>query len=383
MKVVHVITSLKVGGAEMMLLRLLIHSAEGGVESSVVTLTDEGVVGERIQSLGIQLRNLGMKRGVPNPTAVLRLARWLRRDRPDIVHTWMYHANLVGGLAAKLAGNTPVVWGIHTNVLETAGTKRTTVWVAKAGARLSRWLPTRVVCVSQSSQDVHIQMGYASDRVVTVPNGIDIDDFAPDPDARRTLRGELMIPPVAPSIGLVARWHADKDHANFFSAAGMLIKDHPEVQFILCGDGITWTNDELALLIDTNGVRSQTHLLGPRDDISRLMTTLDVYTSSSSTESFPLVVGEAMATGVPCVVTDVGDCATIVGDTGRVVPKKDPQALAAAWREMIALPESDRLDLGKRARARVAEHFDIRNVVREYDNLYLDIVGRNGPRVRG
>ena len=373
MKVVHVITSLKMGGAEIMLLRLLAHRSKDRVESSVVTLIDEGVVGERIESLGIQLRDLGMKRGVPSPVAVFKLARWLRQDRPDVVHTWMYHANLVGGLAAKLAGNMPVVWGIHTNVLETSGTKRTTIWVAKACATLSRWSPSKVVYVSQASQDVHLQMGYADDKAITIANGIDTDQFAPDPDARRALRRDLEIPQDSLVIGLVARWHADKDHANFFATAGMLAMGRPGVQFVLCGDGMTWTNAELVRLVDTNNVRSQTHLLGPRDDVSRVMAALDVYASSSSTESFPLVVGEAMATSVPCVVTDVGDCAMIVGDTGRIVPPRDSRALSRAWREMIDMSEWERSDLGKRAQARVALNFDINSTVAEYEGLYTKV----------
>ena len=189
------------------------------------------------------------------------------------------------------------------------------------------------------------------------------------------MRKQLRIPPDMPVIGLVARWHKQKDHANFFLAAGLLAHRKPNVRFVLCGENVTSDNTELMQLIESNNVGSKTHLLGLRRDIKRIMPMLDLNTLSSYTgESFPLVIGEAMASRVPCVVTDVGDSARIVGETGRVVPHSNPEALAAAWQEILELPAEKRLELGRQAQAHIVENFDIKRIVKKYQDLYLSVV---------
>ena len=375
MRIYHIIAGLHTGGTEMMVYKLLSHMKGLGFDNQVISLTDIGAVGEEVQASGISVRALGMRRGLPNPISPVRLVAWLIRERPQLVQTWLYDADLIGGLAARLSGTVPVVWGVrHTN-LDPSVNKAITIRVAKTCAKLSRWIPTKIVCCSNASAEAHSRLGYAADRMVVIPNGFDLGAFSPDSPARAAVREELGVPPYAPVVGLVARWHPQKDHANFFAAAGLLARDHPDVHFVLCGDGITWGNAELARLVKEAGVGDQTHLLGVRTDVARLNAAMDVASSSSLGESFPNAVGEAMATGVPCVVTAVGASAEIVAGTGRVVPPGNPELLASAWREIIQMPESDRSDLGIQARARVEECFDIRAVVRRYAELYEDIVG--------
>jgi glycosyltransferase involved in cell wall biosynthesis len=204
-----------------------------------------------------------------------------------------------------------------------------------------------------------------------IPNGIDADVFAPSFEARASVRSELGLPAEALVIGMVGRYHRMKDHANFLRAAVSVSETHPEAHFILAGRGVDGDNRELRGLIDELGLSRRTHLLGQRHDVPRLTAALDVFTLSSRYgESFPNVIGEAMACAVPCVVTDLGDAAWIVGDTGRVVPPGDSDALARAWAEMIALGAEGRATLGRAALSRVGELFPVKSVVRRYEALY-------------
>ena len=372
-RVAHVITGLNPGGAEMMLFKLLSAMDRVVFKPEVISLTGMGPLAERIQALDITVRALGMRRGVPNPLSLLRLAVWLRRSKPDVIQTWMYHADLIGGIAAKLVGGIPVIWGIRHSNLDPQGSKRKTIWTANACARLSNWLPTQIVCCSEASLPVHAALGYATRKMCVIPNGFDLDFFKPDPSSRRSVRAELGIPEDTLLIGMFARFHAQKDHRNFVEAAALLHAHHPDIHFLLCGDGITWENRVLSGWIVTASIHEHCHLLGPREDIPRLAAALDIASSSSFGEGFPNVVGEAMSCGVPCVVTDVGDSDRIVGTTGRIVAAKDPEALAMAWTEMIGLGEEGRRRLGVAARKRVMDHFELSKIVKKYEALYTSL----------
>ncbi len=359
----------------MMLYKLLSGTDRENFESEVVSLMDIGAIGKRIQELAVSVRALGMRQGVPSLPALLRLVYWLRQNPPHCVQTWMYHADLIGGISAKLAGGIPVIWGIRNSNLKPQHTKRTTLLTAKACARLSRRLPARIVCCSEASRQSHKEMGYAEDRMVVIPNGFDLAAFKPDQEARPAVRRELCIPGEAPLIGLVGRFNPLKDHNNFIRAAAHLHACLPDVHFLLCGDGVTWENPELVEWIKTAGIQTRCHLLGRREDIPRLTASLDIACSSSNSEGFPNVIGEAMACGVPCVVTDVGDSAMIVGETGRVVPPRNPQALAECWRELLELGPEGRSRLGSAARHRVEEHFNLPLIVTRYERLYEQVAG--------
>jgi glycosyltransferase involved in cell wall biosynthesis len=378
MKVTHVITALEKGGAERMLYRLLKNIDRTAFQCQVVSMTRKGYFGEKIQALGVPVRALGMRRGVPNPQGVLRLARWLRSDPPDAVQTWMYQADFVGGLAASMAGGVPVAWGIHSTYLDPRYEKRTKLWTVRACARSSRWLPARIVCCAETTREWHAKLGYAEEKMVVIPNGCDLLEFKPDPAARASVRKELGILEGEPLIGLPARFSPPKDHQTFVRAAALLCARVPSVHFVLFGEGITWENQQLSAVVDAAGIRHRCHLLGERVDIPRLTAALDVASISSSYgEAWPLVIGEAMACGVPCAVTDVGDSALIVGDTGRVAPPKNPEALANAWHELLALGPNGRARLGQAARRRMEDHFRLTSAVAKYEKLYKEIAAKS------
>ena len=374
-RIVHLITSLSLGGAEMMLYKLLAQMDRNEFDSSVLSLTGDGPVGEKIRQLGIPVTSLGMRPGIPNPVHFFRLARLLRKKCPDLLQTWMYHSDLMGGLAAGVSGNFPVVWGIRNSTLDKGHSKKSTLLIIKILARLSWWIPDRIVSCSYVAQDVHTRLGYRVDKFMVIPNGFDIGLFHPDPAARISLREELALPPGAFLIGLVGRFDPQKDHEHFIQAAGCLAQHTDQVYFVLAGDGITWKNETLANWIRSFKLESRFQLLGPRQDIPRLTAALDIATSSSAYgEAFPNVIGEALACGVPCVATDVGDSIRIIESAGKVVPLRDSEALCLAWLEMIRM-EKVQWDVMKQAARKIVEdHYGIETITRRYQDLYRSLV---------
>lgn len=365
MKILHVITGLDVGGAETMLYKLVTTSS---LDMEVISLTTAGVMAERLRAKGVPVRALGL-RAATAPIDFIRLVRWIRASRADVVQTWMYHSDLFGGAAARLAGRAPVVWNVRASRLDVPGVKRSTIAVVKMCARASHRIPARIVCCSHASAKVHEEIGYAAGKLVVIPNGFDLEALRPDLDARRSIRAELGLPAETPLVGLVARFDALKGHDTFLRAAARVAEAHADVHFVLAGGGVTSDNAELMQSVEPV-LNGRVHLLGYRSDIARINASLDVATCSSSTEGFPNVVGEAMASGVPCVVTNVGESEAIVGDTGIVVPPNDPAGLAAGILEILRSSAEDRQSLGARARARICSEFALPEVVRRYEDLY-------------
>lgn len=369
--VIHLITNLETGGAEMMLYRLV--KNDSFFKHSVVSMMDIGLVGEKIRVAGIPVYTLKMQSGTPDPRAIWRLTGLLCKERPEILQTWMYHANLLGLMAGKLARVPYIVWGIHHSNLEPQGNKKMTIKVAKWCARLSRFSSAVVAC-SEASRRTHIFLGYRPDKIRVIPNGFDLKTFKPDANAQRKVRDELGLSSDTILIGLVARFHPLKDHDNFLQAGAIIGRHFSNVHFILCGDGITPDNQNLSQLIQQSGIGDRTHLLGRREDIQKLIASLNIASSSSYGEGFPSVVGEAMACGVPCVVTDVGDSALIVGDSGIVVPPQNPWALAEAWYKLIEVGHKGRRQLGRVARKRIEEKFSLSEIVNQYESLYKELL---------
>jgi len=374
MKIVHVITGLSTGGAEMMLYKLLSRMNADEFDSEVVSLTDDGPIADKIRMLGIPVQALGMKRGIPNPVALFKLTFLLRRKRPDLVQTWLYHSDFIGGMASKIAGNMKTFWSIRQSNIDVDSNKRSTIWVAKACAKLSSWLPDKIIVCSHAALKSHQALGYSMEKMFVIPNGFDLDEFRPDPEARKSVRKELKLDENALLVGLVARFDPQKDHRNFIEAAELIREKIPAVHFMLCGEGIDNGNTRLMQWIEKGQVAGCFHLLGIRKDVSRLVAAMDVAVSSSLGEGFPNVVGEAMACSVPCVVTDVGDSALIVADTGRVVPAKDPGALAAAILGLLQAPPAFREEMGELARQRVKMNYSLDSVVREYEAVFRETV---------
>lgn len=292
-----------------------------------------------------------------------------------MMQTWMYHADLVGGLAARLVGGIPVAWGIRNSNLSPVTSSRLTHLTVKTCAILSRWLPDRIVCCSEAVREIHAATGYVAKKMMVIPNGYELDTFRPDSEARASVRKRLGVSDDTAVVGMIARFDPQKDHQTFIRAAQLLHHNRPDVHFLLCGKGVTWENQELVRWIDEAGIRTRCHLLGLRDtEIPHLTAALDVASLSSAYgEGFPNVVSEAMSCGVPCVVTNIGDAALIVGRTGIVVPPRQHEALAMAWRTMLEMGHMERKQMGVAARQRIKEHFDIKQIVARYEQLFEEV----------
>jgi len=372
-KILHIITALDVGGAEAMLQKLVLGCDRSRFEHEVIALTAVGTIGRRLADSGVTVRDLGMSPGRPNPRAFARLALWVRAARPDIVQTWMYHADLLGGVAARAVCRAPVIWGIRGS-FDPVKSKRNMIWTARACALLSARIPQKIVSCSTDLADKHVRIGYHPQRMRVIPNGFDTFAYRPDHLARAAVRSELRIPLDAPLIGHLARWDPQKDHVGFVEAAVRVTQQRSDVHIIMCGTGVDDSNGAIAELIRRAGAHRRFHLLGCREDMPQIISALDLLVSSSIYgEGFPNVLGEAMACAVPCVTTDVGDSAIVVGATGRVTPPHNPDALSAAIAAMLALDPAEREALGHAARRRVEEHFALDRVVDQFAALYDEV----------
>ena len=360
MKIAHIITGLLAGGAEAMLCKLLANMDRGRFEHIVVSLAGGGPLAPTIAALGVPVL-------MPGAAAFQKIRSW----RPDIVQGWMYHGNLAGqALAASLPTKIPVLWNVRGSHIALRKEKLHTAAAIWLNAKLAS-LPYRIVNNSASSARLHERhLGFPAGRWEIIPNGFDLERFQPSETAGAELRAELHLPPGALLIGIAGRYDPMKDHSNFVAAAGLLAAGEPTAHFVLVGRGVDQDNLVLRREIRAAGIAGRSSLLGGRTDMPRLTAALDIATSSSYAEGFPNVVGEAMCCGVPCVVTDVGDSARLAGDTGLVIPPRNPAALAAAWRELISRGRERRSQAGAAGRARIAGHFSIAAVASSYTRLY-------------
>jgi glycosyltransferase involved in cell wall biosynthesis len=358
-----------------MLHKLVSGTDPARVRNVVVSLRDRGTLADAIEATGTRVHTVGLTPSRPSPAALWRLRALLGRTDPGVIHGWMYHGNLAATLAADVLGASaaPVAWNVRATIDDFTATKAATKAVIRLGARLSR-RAARIVYNSREGARQHAAIGYASDRAAVIPNGFDLDRFAPSAPARARLRAELGVAPDAVLLGQVARWDPMKDHEGLLRALAALGPRHADVHLVLAGRGVDRDNPVLAERASTLGLAGRVHALGERRDVPALFAAFDVAVSPSAClEGFPNAVGEAMACGTPCVVTDVGDSAWLVADTGRVAPPRDVPALAAALDAMLALRPEARARLGADARARVAEHFSLARVVAQYHDLYASL----------
>lgn len=377
----HLITGLTVGGAENMLRRLILQTQGRELEHEVISLTGAGPMGEMLLDDGIPVSVLGMSPSRPVSGELVRLASRVRRSRVDVLQGWMYHANLLAGIVGRWSRVPGIAWNIRASTLGALGGRRGSAMVARIGGRAASRLSDAVVTNSHAARESHVMLGYPAGRFRVIPNGFDLGVFRPDGAARAEIRAELGIPGSAAVIGIVGRYHAVKDYPMFVRAAAHLHAGGRNVHFVLAGREVTGENDALGAMIREAGMTRSMHLLGERRDMPRVFAAMDLCTNCSTSEAFPNVVAEAMACGVPCVVTPVGDSVQIVGDTGLLVQVGDARALAGAWEELLQSgPEALRAR-GEHARARIAEHYSIAAIAEHYVRLYQELAeGRRAGR---
>lgn len=382
-KVVHVTTSLATGGAQAMLYKLLSSMDRERYDCSVVSLMDKGRFGPLIEDLGIPVYTINMRKGVPGIVALSRLIRLARNLEPEIVQGWMYHGNLAAFVLQKIASGCPsVVWNIRHTLYDLALERWLSRLVIKSGARLSSSIDS-ILYNSVISAEQHEAHGYHGTYRVVIPNGFDVTKYHPSRESRSVIRSELGISGTALLVGIIGRAHPMKDHSNFILAAKQVVEQLPDVHFLLAGPELTSENPSFGRLLNGYRERDHFHLLGERSDIQDLMSAMDVFVLSSAWgEGFPNVVGEAMACGLPCVVTDVGDSAWVLGDCGIVVPPRDISRLAEGMLKLLAMSAEERYALGSKARQRAKDEFSLQRITHQYEALYERIHEAHQRRYR-
>lgn len=348
--------SLDHGGAERQLLVLARRLRDEGHDVGVAVFYPGGGLEPGFHQAGIPIYAFH-KKGRWDVFGFLRdLVRWVRRERPSVVHAYLTVPNVLSILLKPWVPGLKVVFGVRVSDLERYDALSR--WSFRLECRLSRWADL-VIANSRAGREYHLKRGFPAHTLKVIPNGIDTLDFRPDPVARRATRADWGVDDDAFLIGLIGRFDPMKDHPAFLQAAARLAEAHPQARFICMGGGDAVYRARLEELARQLGLGGKVLWRGARSDMPAVYPALDLLASSSTGEGFSNVIGEAMAAGVPCVVTDVGDSAWIVGDTGSVVPPGDPMALAAAWAEWLACPPEVRAAAGLRARARIERDFSV------------------------
>jgi glycosyltransferase involved in cell wall biosynthesis len=363
------VCGLGLGGAELMMLKLLAHIDRKRIHPAVISISKSADIAEQVRRLGIEVHAIDLLSARGFFGGVFHLFELMRRIRPDILQGWMIHGNF----AALLAGvclRVPVFWGIRHSRLLRGTDKSINLFIEWVLGRVSR-LPARIIYNSEAGKRHHEAMGYYPGRALVIPNGFDAEKFAPSLTARQAVRRSLDIPDDAVVIGMIARYDPAKDHRNFLAAAALLRKSTTKTLFVLAGRGCDWTNAELVSIIKGLSLGDAVKLIGERSDVHELINAFDIGTLSSASEGFANAVGECMCCAVPCVVTDVGDSGWIVGDSGITVPPKDPVSLCRGWTELIEAGPSVREARGRRARERIVSCFSIDAVAKKYEAAYL------------
>jgi len=371
-KIVHVISSLENGGAELMLKRLILSHRENiNFSHSVVSLTTLGPIGSDLIRLGVDVNVLDMRNIFDFHKVFFSLIKFIRCGDFDIVQTWMYHADFFGGVAAFLAGNRNIIWGVRTTKLNKFSSSFFLRFIC---IFLSYFIPKVIVCAANSALKFHASLGYNKARLTFVPNGFDLSRFVFKVTDRNRIRSTFHFQDDDIVILSLGRFTYEKDHANFISAAGIVSSKYKNVKFLLVGRGVNESNQSLTSLISQTGFHQNFFLVGESDNVPAIFAAVDIFCLHSRTEAFPNVLGEAMAMGLPCISTAVGDAELILGDCGSVVPKMNSSALALSIMNFIELPYHKKLNLGECSKARVSNLFSMNSTKQCFEKIYKNIV---------
>lgn len=378
LKVLHIISGLGQGGAETVMFRLLT-GTRNEVSHQVISLGELDEFGPRLQAEGIPVEAFGLSGRSMLTQGRALLLNALERIQPDVIQTWMYHANALAAWWAYRAGyKGRIVWNIRNSGKHLEDFSRISRLSLRAGAWMSRRVPAAIVSCAQSAAKQHRRLGYRGPAMTVIPNGIDTEHWKPNTVQGQLRRSQMRIRPDMPVLGVVARWHALKDYPNLLRALGGVVKKYPNVKCLLIGGEIVQTNKELMRLINEHQLQNNVLLLGQRDDVAQWMQAMDIFVLASKAEGFPNVVCEAMASGLRCVVTDVGDAALIVGEEGIVVPAEDSGALAAGIEEAIHdLGADTHRQAVAKGRERMQSEFGIQQMNAAYLRLWHEVANRN------
>jgi glycosyltransferase involved in cell wall biosynthesis len=379
--VVHIIAGLGLGGAETALVRLIRQSSPAGLRHTVISLAGRGDLADAIEAAGGTVLTPRSNSWPAFLGALLRAPARLRRLNPDVIQGWMVHGNLAAWFLRTFGyRQAGLAWNLRMTLTNIGHEKRRLMWMTRAIARLSRSVDL-LIANSETGLRDHVAIGYRPRLALVIPNGFDTEVFAPDEHDRLRTRAAWRLPDNAVAFGLVGRCHLAKGHEMFIRAAARVQKKHPEAMFVFAGTG-TDTNRSLDALLGTADLRTAFVLLGARNDIPSVMRGLDVVCVPSEYESFPNVLGEAMASARPCVATNVSDVAAIMGDAGRMIEVGDVEGLAVAMIEMVEMGAEGRATLGEAGRRRVLANYTLEHSTHCYMHQYSELARHRGRHLR-
>lgn len=374
MKILHIIIGLNVGGAENALKRLVeSHLTTPNYQHSVISLTTIGKIGTQLQELGIKVYTLEITSFWNAPLKFLKLIKIIKNNQSDIIHSWMYHADLLGGIAAYLTKH-KIIWSIrNTHATVGSGTASFTKYIMLTCAWLSKYIPKKTVCVANSAILSHNK--YDHSKMLVIPNGYDTEKIIKQSNniSRETFRSSLGIDSNAIVIGSVGRFNDYKDFPTFIETASLLLTTYDNLKFLLIGRNVDTNNNALMTLINKTIDPSAFLLLGERNDIPVCLKAMDIFCLHSISEGFPNVLGEAMCIGVPCVTTDAGDAALMVRNAKLVSPISDPTALAEKVKLIITLSPEERHEIGAELQRIIKTDYSLQNMQQSYEKLYTEV----------
>jgi len=376
--VFFLIRSLNIGGTERQLVELVKGLDKTRFKVTVGIFYNEGALIEEIEGIpGIHVISLNKRGRWDLARFICRFIKILTTLKPHILYSFLPDANLVGLISGRITRVKQIVWGVRASNMDVSRYD----WLAGLSLRLSVFLsrfPNAIIANSVAGLRFHKDIGYKTERMKVIPNGIDTKLFKPDHPSGFRLRDEWGIDEKTVSIGLMGRLDPMKDHTTFLRAVKIFNQEERSVRFVCVGDGKEPYKSEIHSLCRKLGLNGSLIWTGERYDMIVVYNAMDIVTSSSSFgEGFPNVIGEAMACGVPCVVTDVGDSAIIVGETGIVVPPKDPQALADGWRSMLKRLNDKSSSIKEMARARIVSHYSSEIFIQKTSRVFLGLLRKD------
>lgn len=374
MKILFLIGSLNIGGAERQLINLAKGLSGRGHAVIVVTFYGGGALDMELKNAKIPFYDLGKKHRLDIARFFNSLRKIVKKEKPDIIHSYLSSANILTIPLKPFFHSIHLVWGVRASNMDLSCYD----WLVRLGypleGRLSRFSDL-IIVNSHVGLEYAASCGFPRDRMIAVHNGIDTGKFRIDPKAQRLIRRELNIDDGEVLVGLAARIDPMKDHATFLRAAAILARQRPDVRFMCVGDEPDEYKQRLKTLSVELGMSSRLLWAGLRRDMPWVFNAMDLHCSSSAYgEGFSNAIGEAMACGVPCVVTDVGDSAIIVGDSGEIVAPRQPQALAEGLKTMVERIEKNRVALRKRARDRIVMQFSLEHMVSKTEKALVRLV---------
>jgi glycosyltransferase involved in cell wall biosynthesis len=366
LRVTHLISGLGIGGAEMMLYKLIKATQGKTMLHHVISLSIIGEVGEKIRQCRVPVVAMGFHSDLTDLLRLPKLRAAVAQTNPDIIQTWMYHADFLGALL--FPGK--VIWNVQNGALDRKHSRFLTRFLRWSCARMSQ-RPAGIVYCAESARAIHEGLGYRNPVSTVIANGINTTVFKPNPQARLAFRKQQQIADDVRVIGHVGRFDPQKGYATLLAAFARAYEQENHVHFVLCGKGLTTQNQGLMALLPAGLPAEAITFLGPRNDIAGILPALDIFVLSSAYgEAFPNVLGEAMACGVACVSTDVGDARRILADAGVITPVGDETALADGIGSLLRQDAMEKQSLKQKARSRIVYEFGLDRIVSEYTALY-------------